>query len=232
MADKPSGDNKMHQIVMALITTIAAPVIVFFITNNLKESKNIEPTNVPPAITATLPADTGKPTAAAAATDVTAPQPAQPGIKNPSGSIPAGVPALVDNMALTIRAEDVTSDGQYIHLAIHIKNLGTDRRTLVFTPGSVTIQDDARHTYEPFSGDKKSGCKKGDLGISKNLVIEPNSEVTLTSASAGSAIDWCTDTSGSTLPLYTGPIAQGAKKLHVLINGIGPFQGFQVELGL
>ena len=234
MADKPSGDNKTHQIVMALITTIAAPVIVFMVTNNLRNNPGVA-TTVPPAQTATLPAQpvaTSLPTQTIQPASTSLPvQPTLPGITNPSGMIPAGIPALVDGLALTINPQDVTVEGHSIRVNLHIKNTGADRRTLVFTPGALSLQSDDGHRYEAAYGDKKSGCKKGDLGASRSVTIDPQGEVTLSSVDAGSPGGWCAD--GSTrLPLFNGPIQRGAKKLLVQINGIGPFKGFQVEVGL
>jgi hypothetical protein len=228
MADKSTGDNKTHQLLMALITTIAAPIIVFMITNNLKSNTAVA-TITPPTLAATLPAQPG-PTDKPGPTE----KPVQatiPGISDPSGSIPAGVPALVDGLALTVSAQDVSADGKSIQVRVHVKNTGADRRTLVFTPGAVTMQDDSGHRYEAAFGDKKSGCKKTDLGASRNVTIDPQGEVTLSSTDSANPGAWCADTSTS-LPLFTGPIVQRAKKLHVQINGVGPFKGFQVEIGL
>jgi hypothetical protein len=224
---------------MALITTIAAPVIVFFVTNNLKNNSAVA-TNVPPTMTATatLPAQpevTDQPNQPVQPTvqPTIQPtiQPTLPGISNPSGSIPAGIPALVDGLALTINAQDVISDGQYIHITLHVKNTGADRRTLVFKPGAISIRDDRGHHYDPAYGDKKSSCKKNDLGASRNVTINPQVEVTLASVDAGHPAAWCSDGANS-LPLFTGPIGKDAKKLQVQINAVGPFKGFQVEIGL
>lgn len=231
MSDKPSGDNKIHQIVMALITTIAAPVIVFMVTNNLRSNAGVA-TSVPPVLTATLPAQPGPTNPPAQPGATSAPtEPTLPGISNPSGSIPAGIPALADGLVMIVSREDVSSDGRFIHVSIHIKNTSADRRTLVFTPGSVSLQDDARHHYEPSFGDKKSGCKKTDLGASRNLNIDTQGEITLSSVAAGNPGAWCADSSNS-LPLFTGPIKPGTKQMQVQINGVGPFKGFQIEIGL
>ncbi len=242
MSDKSSGDNKIHQIVMAVITTIAAPVIVFFITNNIKNSTTNPPVPTPifQVVTATIPAASTAVSPAEAtptalqptATGKVPTQPTPPGISSPSGTIPAGVPALADGLVLTVSKQDVTNDGHYTHVKVHVRNPGADQRTLVFAPGAISLKDDNGHVYEPVYGDKKSGCKKQDLITPRSLTINPQSEVVLTSVSADSAGGWCADKAGSAIPLFGGALARGAKKLEVRIEGVGPFKGFQVEIGL
>jgi hypothetical protein len=63
------------------------------------------------------------------------------------------------------------------------------------------------------------------------VTLDPQGEVTVSSVDAGSPGNWCADGSNNLL-LFTGPIRHGAAKLHVQINGIGPFKGFQVEITL
>ncbi len=242
MSNKSSSDNKIHQIVMVVITTIAAPVIVFFITNNIKNSATNPPTPTPviQVVTATFqlgstavsPVEVTATAIQPTATGKPAEQPTMPGISNPGGTIPAGVSALADGLVLTVSKQDVTNDGRYTHVKVHVRNPGADPRTLVFTPGAVAIKDDTGHVYDPVYGDKKSGCKKQDLSTSRSLTIDPQSEVVLTSVSTDSAGGWCADQAGSAIPLFGGSLARGAKKLEVQIEGVGPFKGFQVEIQL
>lgn len=259
-----SGDNKMYQIAMAIITTIAAPVIVFFATNSIKNNASPAATVIVQIITATSPAgtvvdaatDPAKPaetetaaladsataTLASVATETftstptltqaAALQTTQPKAPPPSGPIQAGKPVLVDGLELTISAQDVKMDGKNIRVSVHVKNTNADRRTLAFTPAAISLKDNHGHVYNPLFGDKKSTCKKEDLGKPHTLEIEPQGQVTLTSVSADSLSGWCAAKPGSAIPLFSGPIEKSAKQLEVQINGVGPFKGFQVVIGL
>lgn len=273
MTNKPSsggGDNKIHQIIMAVITTIAAPVIVFMVTNNFKNNPSPTPvaTVLVQVVTATSPANTlvdavsaaVKPAATATApnsgtpnngatpnfgaatlaptpiqptlTHTPASQPTQAAITSPSGTIKAGTPVPVDGLVLTVGAQDVKADGKTIRVSVRVKNTSSEKRTLSFTPASIGLKDDTRHTYEIFYGDKKTACKKDALSRAHTLELEPQQEVILTSVSTTNTAGWCVEKPASAIPLFTGPVGKNAKKLEVLINGVGPFKGFQVEVEL
>ncbi len=239
------GDNKIHQIIMAVITTIAAPVVVFLVTNNIKNSAAPTPTPIIQVVTATAPAKTAVDAAATAVPQKTntatlpavtdqkpTASPTQPGVSNPRGTILAGTPVSVDGLVLTVSAQDVKNDGKTISVSVHIKNPGKDRRTLSFTPGSITLKDDGGHTYAVLYGEKKSACSKNEISVKHSLDIAPQGEVMLTSVSADKASDWCAENPGGAIPLFNGPVGRNAKKLEVVINGVGPFGGFQMEVGL
>ena len=252
------NNNRIFQVIMAVITTIAAPVIVFLVTNNIKNSTSPTPipTLIVQVVTATGPAglatqltDAATVVSATSVEQATGPdaypypyplpiteEPAAKttiqGITNPSGRVPAGTPVLVDGLLLTVSAEDIKAEGKTIHVSVQVKNIGDKARTLVFTPASISIKDDSGRAFEPLYGDKKSGCKKDDLNIAHTLAIEPQVQVTLASVSADKAEGWCAETPGSALPLFSGPVGKNTKKLEVQINGVGPFKGFQVEIGL
>jgi hypothetical protein len=245
------GDNKMHQIVMALITTIAAPVVVFFVTNNIKNSttQTQAPTPIVQVVTATQaagqPANPPTVVAGTAIAQVTStatnPSPAAEkpaavptaaGLTNPKGTIPAGTPVLVDGLLLTVSKEDVKVDGKTVRVSVKVKNTGTETYKLAFTPGSIGLKDDGGRSFEPLYGDKKSGCKKDDLGKPHTLEIKPGAQVTLSSVSADKVSGWCAANPGGALPLFSGEIGKNTKKLEVVINGVGPFRGFQLEVTL
>lgn len=285
MTNKPSrgtggGETKVNPIIMAVITTIIAPVVVFFVTNNLKASPEPVPTPIiqvvtatapaahatqpadPPTITAstavsqlastptptyvstststatTAPTQTPVPTATATPTDQ--PTAAETPIAQPAGNTPAaaggtilaGTPVLVDGLELTINKQDIKLDGKTIGLSLRIKNTTQEKRTLTFTPGSITLKDNTNHNYAPLYGDKKEGCKKEELNAPHKVEIEAKGEITLVSVNPDKLGEWCADKPGSAVPRYTGPLGKGAKTLLVQIKGLGPFNGFQIEINL
>ncbi len=221
-----SGDNRLFQLMIVLITAVVGPLVVFFITNEVKSNQAPTPVQATAAPTVIVVTATNSP-----AGQVN-PTPTPAGITNPKGTLPAGTVALVDNLQLWIDPNDLQVVGPTIGLKIHIHNLDNARRTITYTTGSVMLQDGSGNPYEPYIGDKKQLCKKTDVGLQKTVQVDPGQELVLQSPSLADYGQWCDITAGQILPLFKGPLADGASVLRVMIQKMGPFDGFTIEIKL
>ncbi len=253
-------DNRLFQLVMVIITSIVAPLTIYFVTNS---DKKAAPEPPPAQSTAVLPAAadvftptplvvvvtaTTLPEASPTATftlapatptststptptfTVVPPTPTETGVRNPKGIVPAGTVVLGDGFSLVIDPGSIRTDGEYIRLSLRLQNTGSQAAAMNYTVKAITVKDDTGRTYAHFNGDKGEECKKQEIGEKRSLKLEPGVEVTLESPERKNATWWCSADHAGALPLYKGPLHKDAKALLVQINGLGPFSGFTVKI--
>lgn len=244
-------DNRLFQLVMVIITSIVAPLTVYFVTNS---SKNTAPE--PPAIqaTAVLPAAasaeptvqvvvvtaTPEPTATFTATATVAPgeptftaappTPTEAGVRDARGDVPAGTTILADAFALVLDSDAIQPEDDYLRLTIRVHNIGAQAAELRYTLKAITVKDDTGRTYAPFIGEKGRDCKKQEIDERRSLNLEPGETFTLQSPERENANWFCSGDHPGTLPLYIGPIHKDAKQIFVQIKDFGPFTGFAVQI--
>ena len=250
MADQgKGGDNRFFQLLIVLITTVVGPLLVFFVTNGVKNAppasqptvvqaaqttqpQQVEPTSPVSQPTSTLAVETAVPTPTLPTETVPVPaaSPTAALVQDPRGVVPAGIPVVVDNFALWLEPDDVRVEGSYLHLNIHLRNLDSSPRSLTFAPAAITVKDSTGKVYSPYSGEKKDQCKHGDLDTARKIQLASQQELLIKSAEVKSAAAWCAKDKNDTIPLYIGPIQPGIKSLLVQFNKLGPFEGFSIEL--
>lgn len=234
------GENRFFQLMIVIITAVVGPLTVYFVTNgsskNNQASMVINPTAAVTVLAATS-AETPTPLAQKTLNISTAVAPTESPstanvIQNPKGTVPAGTQALMDNMALWIEPGSVQIDHQYIGLKIHIRNLGSADRTITYLPAALVMRDEQGKTYAAYTGDKKNQCKKSDIDVKRTLQIGAQQEIVLQSPDAAHATLWCSGSSNTNIPLFSGPIGKDTHVLRVEIKSMGPFQGFTIEIQL
>lgn len=223
------NSSKGFQIFLGILTAFVLPLLVFYITNSnhLKNDQRTDVIN-----------DSGKPIQSTIIVEENelptnnALNPTPYGITNPTGTIDAGMPVIMDNLSLVIENNDLEIDGSEISLTIHIRNLSEKQRILSYSCSAITLSDDLGNVYSRYKPEYGERCKDSDLFLPKNLQIPPQEEVKLESPWGSSNFWWCSDDWEEYIPIYQGPIALGAKMIFVSIDGIGPFSGFSIAITL
>jgi hypothetical protein len=231
MADQGKGSGeRLIQVAIVLITAIVGPIAVWF-TTNTNSPLNASRAN-PPGLTTTLSANlsatvvppngTATPIANFTAIARTAV------LAIPSGNLPAGVPVVVNDLALLISKDDVSLDGSLLRLQIHLTNQATTWQEVTFTANSISIRDNTGKTYAIANGEGKDTCKKSDFSIKKTIRIEPGKEVVLQPLNDKGVSAWCGKGQEFVLPFFTGPLAPGSQTLTITLDDLGPFKGFSI----
>jgi hypothetical protein len=155
------------------------------------------------------------------------------GIYNPTGTIEAGQPIIVDNYQLYLDGNSFELNNEwgtpYILVKLAIKNLSNNSRIFRYTASSVIIKDDTGKIYDYLEGQQ---CDSASPYIeTKALQIQPGESIEIGSYwSYPSAWWWCLKGSPEILPWYEGDISANAQYIIFEFNGFGPFSGFEVRI--
>jgi len=147
--------------------------------------------------------------------------PTPSGIRNPTGPVPAGVPVLAEDFSLIVEDDyKILTADQEIVITILVKNIGNRKHLLNYTRSAVALKDDAGQSYS------YRLSQSSDLYVDLQKDIEPNEVFRIkgTPFYGTDSPEW--------LPTFQGPISAQAKKLIVVFNGFGPFNGVEVEMDL
>lgn len=150
----------------------------------------------------------------------------------PSGLLPAGLPVVVDDLSLLVAPSDVSLDNNLLRLQVHLTNQSASQQWVTYAPNSISIRDNTGKNYAFAYGDGKAACKKPSVSMKKTIMIEPGNELVLQPLSAKEAGAWCLRDQDSVLPFFAGPLTSGAHTLIITFNGLGPFEGFSIEINL
>lgn len=232
MAGENKSDNKLFQLIMVVVTTVVAPVSVYFITHSFDASSQA----VAPTTTLTAPVDglttTASPdlplvTSTAALPAATAPGAAVvPGILNPVGVIPAGEPGIVNGIAVWVEVKEVQLKDGTASIQIHARNQTSQTQMFTYRVQSLAVEDGSGHALDVVYGEKGSACTKKDLSTEKKIELAPNQEIILRSVDTSKSADWCAANDRLLLPLYRVTTKDAPDALVIQFNGFGPFKGF------
>jgi hypothetical protein len=242
----PGGEGKGFKLVTILITSVVAPVMVYFITHAIDTKTSAVPTQPIPAAAALQP--TLAPSQPAAAQPTAAPTVSESSIlpettpavepteaesaSQEQETNPNGEGLQASGLALTIEKQDVRLEGSTLALAIHLRNTGADTQEFSYNAGAIRLKDSAGRVLEPLYGDKRGACKKQDLEVKKKIRIEPGQEIILRSAETGKAEQWCADDGETLIPLYLVAGKARLEAVTVEMDGLGPFRKVEVEVRL
>ncbi len=249
MAGEGKGDNKLFQIVMVFVTTIIAPISVYFFTHMEQAPSatpapptgtlsspaapgTLTPTGEPlktitakPSLTAvpvrtSIPVGTSVPTIAAAA-----------GILNPQGILQAGEVGIANGIAISVFASEIRLDDGIANLQIHIRNLSGQSQTFAYRVESILVRDTTWRPLEVFYWENWNACSKKDLSTDRKIVLAANQEVILRSVEFNENKNWCGKDETLILPLYQVTSSEPPKSIVIQMYGFGPFRGmgFQID---
>lgn len=248
MAGESKGESKLFQIMMVVITSVIAPVSVYFITHSIQASADTIPatstlsspassmtTALPPRIaTVTQTVTTTKTvtetiTAQKTATSV---KTAMPAVQNPRGVLPAGSLAVVNGMTVAVVTDAVQIQDRNVGIQIHIHNQSSKPQTFTYRVQSIIVKDASGHGIEVINGDKRNACTKKDLGAERKIALKPDQEIILESVEADTDLNWCGPEDDLVLPLYRVSAKEMPDSAVVQFNNFGPFNGFGMKVDL
>ena len=185
-------------------------------------------TMAPPTSTQTMAPPTSTPTME--------PTPTVHGVQNPSGVIPAGMPAIVDGYVLVVDKTDMTVDDDFIGFTIRIRVTGNESRLFRYNAASIKLKDDLGNYYDYYyTISYGTKCTESDIYLAKQITIEPQTEVIIEPATRmmySSYFWWCLDNQNQVIPGFNAIIPQNARSLILEFEGFGPFSGFGMEFKL
>lgn len=147
------------------------------------------------------------------------------------------MPVYVDNMMLSVDSNSFEAKGDFIRVTLRITNVGTSKRLVRFTPGSVVVRDDLGKQYPPILSKNMSfgDCLETDLLRTKQIDVETNDTVELRSDNWYSDGTWCKfniPNYAVYLPTYAGSISANARYIIFHFNHFGPFDNFGIRIRL
>jgi len=170
-------------------------------------------TNTPSSAVMTATMETGAQSAAPQPTSTPA------GIRNPTGPVAAGIPILADDLSLLVQ-DGFDTYGDKVGITLVVKNTGGRTRLLRFQCSAIGLMDNRGNVY------RSQGDGKEELYATRQIELAPGEVVVLEPANTWG---WA---SVSYIPRFVGPISPEATKLTVLVDGLGPFAGIEVEIDL
>lgn len=260
MAKSEGGESKVPQMIMVIFTSLVAPLVIFFVTNSVKNNPQPAETSA----TAVLSAEMGvaravDPLTVSTATLASETQPTATPTTPATAAVPSSTPAAtataaasattappaapVNPTGLVAAGTAVTVDNFSLTLSQKDLFLEGEAIRLVFHVKNLSDQPrefsfipgavtvkDSKRVYAIYYGEKKGACQKADLGKKKTVTIPANTEVTITSTTTKEPVAWCANGKETTLPYYIGPVSKGTARLEIAVKGFGPFNGFSFDV--
>ena len=241
MAGESKSDNKLFQILMVVVTTIVAPVSVYFVTHSLSLPAAPTPPSVstlsapvnaasmtasPDPLRLTLTSEPSRTATAAGTPTLTA----IPGVQNPRGILPAGELGIVNGLAVSVISDEVQVKDGAASIQIHVRNFSSRPQTFSYRVQSISVKDANNRPLEVMYGDKRNACSKKELSADRKIELAANQEIILQSLGANSASNWCAPDDLRTLPLYQVPTRDAPKSLEIQFSAFGPFNGFGFKI--
>jgi len=247
MAGESKGDNKLFQMIIIVVTTIIAPVSVYFITHTVQV-----PTNAMASPTSTLSSPVGlvsitaspdlslfTPTVELTRTMTAQPQftttpegTTNPAKYNPQGTLLPGDLGIVNGIAVSVVSDEVQLKDRVASIQIHIRNLSNQPQTFSYRMQAITVKDTSERALEVIYGEKRDACSKKDLSAERKIELAPDQEIILQSVGANIDMNWCAAEDSRFLPLYQVSTREAPKAIVIQFNGFGPFNGFGFKIDL
>lgn len=157
----------------------------------------------------------------ATATSAAVPEPTYTpsGIRDPVGPVPAGTPILADDFSLVVQ-DSFDTYGEKVGITLVVQNTGGRTRLLRFQCSAIRLKDNLGNVY------KSQGEGSENLYATRQIEIAPGEAILLEPANSWA---WASVTY---IPRFVGPVSAQADWLVVLIDGLGPFTGLEIEIAL
>src|SRR5690606_22205121 len=81
-------------------------------------------------------------------TPTLAPTPTVHGVVNPSGTLPAGMPAIADGFVMVIDKSGLIIDDKFIGFEIQVEVIGDESRLFRYNAAAMRLSDDLGNLYE------------------------------------------------------------------------------------
>ncbi len=159
------------------------------------------------------------------------------GVENPTGVIPAGMPAIVDGYVLIAEKSGMHVDGGFVSFEIKLRIIGNEAKLFRYNVYSIRLKDDLGNYYDYYYGGEYSRCPESSIYDPKQYLINPDEEIIISEFPKHryglyGYEYWCIDGSDTTIPGFSAMVPAGAKSLILEFEGFGPFSGFGIEFGL
>jgi len=181
-------------------------------------------TKVPPTAEPTLiPTPTDEPTLI--------PTPTIHGVVNPTGVIPAGMPAIVDGYVLIAEKSGMQVDGDSVSFELKIRIIGNEAKLFRYNVFSIRLKDDLGNYYD-YDYDK---CPESSIYDPKQYLINPDEEIVISkflNYGLYAYGNWCNKDKDTFIPGFTAIVPSGANSLILEFEAFGPFSGFGFEFDL
>lgn len=160
------------------------------------------------------------------------PTPTVHGMNNPSGILPAGMPAIVDNYVMVVDRSGMQIEGEYIGFEIQLRVIGEESNLFRYNVASIKLRDNLDNQYDYVLNFHGERCTESDFFKPKQIMVEPEGKYILEPPSGSSYFWWCLDNMDEYIPLFTGLIPKNVKSLFLEFDGFGPFSNFAYEFPL
>lgn len=194
-------------------------------------------TKVPPTDEPTLiPTPTEEPTLTPTPTDepTLIPTPTIHGVVNPTGVIPAGMPAIVDGYVLIAEKSDMYVEGDFVSFELKLRIIGNEAKLFRYNVFSIRLRDDLGNYYDYNYGNNYNKCPESSIYNPKQYMINPETDLTISyyTPEQWGFYDWCEDGKDTLIPGFSAMVPPGAKSLILEFEAFGPFSGFGFEFDL
>ena len=163
------------------------------------------------------------------------PTPTIHGVVNPSGTIEAGMPVIVDNVIMVIDPSDMLIEGNFVGFTIRLRTVGENQKLFRYNSFALSLSDDLGNQY-PFmiNTGNTHHCDESDIYNAKQIMIEPEKEIVISSDTGimYSSYPWCIDGDNDNIPGFAASIPGGARSLFLHFEAFGPFSGFSYQFDI
>ena len=153
------------------------------------------------------------------------PTPTIHGVENPTGVIPAGMPAIVDGYVLIAEKSGMQVDGDSVSFELKIRIIGNEAKLFRYNVFSIRLKDDLGNYYD-YDYDK---CPESSIYDPKQYLINPDEEIVISkflNYGLYAYGNWCNKDKDTFIPGFTAIVPSGAKSLILEFEAFGPFSGF------
>ncbi len=157
------------------------------------------------------------------------------GVENPTGVIPAGMPAIVDGYVLIAEKSGMQVDGDFVSFELNLRIIGNEAKLFRYNVYSIRLKDDLGNYYDYYySNSSYSDCAESSIYNPKQYMINPEEDVEISSDNPGymGYNRWCDDGNDRTIPGFRAMVPASATSLILEFEAFGPFSGFGIEFDL
>ena len=157
------------------------------------------------------------------------------GVENPTGVIPAGMPAIVDGYVLIAEKSGMHVDGDFVSFELKLRIIGNEAKLFRYNVYSIRLKDDLGNYYDYYYGGDYDKCPESSIYNPKQYLINPDEEIMISEFRNYGLYGygyWCHEDGDTTIPGFTAMVPPGAKSLILEFEAFGPFSGFGFEFDL
>lgn len=160
------------------------------------------------------------------------------GVENPTGVIPAGMPAIVDGYVLIAEKSGMHVDGDFVSFELKLRIIGNEAKLFRYNVYSIRLKDDLGNYYDYYySKSSYTKCPESSIYDPKQYLINPDEEIMISEFpkyryGAYGYEYWCVSGSDTTIPGFRAMVPAGATSLILEFEAFGPFSGFGIEFDL